>query len=413
MKRASFALFLIAMAGTLIVEAGNRRKLWELNLSKLVGEEQSAGFQPEPVWAMGFSLDETKLAIGFGERLDPTVSSSAKTKGHLIVISIDHPKTLVHRFEIDSSRLLMAENAIAWSSSGNSVAIRDSIPPILRLTGESPCGFPPDFQFGGFLSGDRAILYHRGESNWRNKPESREKTEIRVYRPDCSVADSWQLDDDAIVLDTCQASDLVALESFPGAFPHPPQSRIDAHIAILAYPSRDAGQRWTLDFRWLSGGERFARQCQVLCTGAEPAGRAAKSGEGDAACWDIQKGAKVSENTGVQLSNIVGPTGIAGSGGDLLLLNDYKITSLEGGLWQFFDLQTSWSHLKRRVLWNVSTGQEVVSWRPPTQQIEYHLLKEHVIKSLPFAASLSPTGKFLAEGGSGIVRLYSINQTGN
>jgi hypothetical protein len=62
--------------------------------------------------------------------------------------------------------------------------------------------------------------------------------------------------------------------------------------------------------------------------------------------------------------------------------------------------------LRRRVVWDFSTGAEIASWKPDTQTYSLPGLV-HPVKE-PFAVAISPDGQYIAEGGNGILRLYKI-----
>ena len=61
-------------------------------------------------------------------------------------------------------------------------------------------------------------------------------------------------------------------------------------------------------------------------------------------------------------------------------------------------------HPKQRVLWNIETSQEVLSW--PGQRQEFRFRDRH--RSEPFALALSSTGKYLAEAGAGQLQFYAV-----
>jgi hypothetical protein len=113
---------------------------------------------------------------------------------------------------------------------------------------------------------------------------------------------------------------------------------------------------------------------------------------------------------------ISGPS-IESAGGQLLAITDYYIWR-GGQLWDKF-----WAQLdtgveiirpRRRLLWDVRTGQEIASWGRYSmgnlQQEELwgaDLQHARTIKRM-FVLSLSPTGKYVAEGGSGSVSVYAV-----
>ena len=125
------------------------------------------------------------------------------------------------------------------------------------------------------------------------------------------------------------------------------------------------------------------------------------------ACWDTQTGAKTAENERVA----VDWQGIESAGGSLLAITDYKYVSHQGKLWVFLDMNNDYSVPQRRLIWNIRTGKELTSWGvDELQQTELwgkDYNKAQKIRT-KFVLSLSPTGKYIAEGGSGLVSVYAV-----
>ena len=278
-----------------------------------------------------------------------------------------------------------SENSIVWSPSGTILVTRSLAPVMLRLDGSSPCVFPGDSEFGGFLGGDRMVIYFRDEA------------EIRILTANCSLVDSWKIDGPAGVIDTTPEQDLLAIEEHSAT-------------ALVAASDHQVKQRWARDTLGIfQGGFVFSDQGKLACS-ANP--RAGKRGP-DAACWDTRTGAKTVENEAVA----VDWQGIAGAGGDLLALTDSKYVSHQGKIWVFLDMDNDYSVPQRQLLWNLRTRREAASWGELSmpwggfQQKELwgRDLKGATTITSPFVLSLSPTGKYVAEGGSGSVSIYSVH----
>jgi hypothetical protein len=87
---------LVLSVASLLPAAGEPRRIWQLDLAKLMHLEPDAG---DLVWSARFSPDESQLAIGFGPAWDRDPRSN-----HLIIIPLDHPQTLGRQFELRSSQ---------------------------------------------------------------------------------------------------------------------------------------------------------------------------------------------------------------------------------------------------------------------------------------------------------------------
>ncbi len=228
------------------------------------------------------------------------------------------------------------------------------------------------------------VIYFRGEA------------EIRILAPDCSLIDRWTINGPAGVLDTSPERDLLAIEE-----------RSD--IELVAVRNHEVKQQWADDtLSIFRGGFLFSDQGRLACS-ASP--RTGKLGA-DAACWNTQTAVKTVEIDKVAVDR----QGIASTGGDLLAITDSKYVSHQGKFWVFLDMNDDYSVPQRRLLWNIRTGIEIASWGEVTmpwggfQQKELwgRDLKDAITRTTPFVLSLSPTGKYVAEGGSGSVSAYSV-----
>jgi hypothetical protein len=377
------AAALIAISTALLSGSGGRRKLWDLDLSKFTDHQADTVAQ---VWGIRFSPDETKVALGFGSRwnFDPRPR-------HVVVVALAQPQTALREFELNARAYpLPSENNIVWSPSGAILVTRSLAPVMFRIDGTAPCAFPKESEFGGFLSGDRMVIYFR------------DKAEMLIVGSDCSLIDSWMIDGPADVLDTSPEQDTLAVQTY---------SKPQAHSTIELVAARDheIKQHWMWDaLSTLEGGLLFSDRGRLVCSGnlhAEKLGA-------DPACWDTRTGAKTVEIDKVA----VDWQGIASAGGDLLAITDSKYVSHQGKVWVFLDMNNDYSVPQRRLLWNVRTGKEIASWGELTmpwggfQQKELwgRDLKEATTMTTPFVLSLSPTGKYVAEGGSGSVSVYSV-----
>jgi hypothetical protein len=262
---------------------------------------------------------------------------------------------------------------------------------MFRLSPEAPCVFPEESEFGGFLSEDRMVIYLR---------RFQELTEVQILRPDCSLADHWKIGSLAHVLDTSPERDLLAIETVPNPS--------ELATELVASRTHEVKQRWVWDPGFATqGGLLFSDQGRLFCGSKHLEGKPLP----DAACWDTQTGAKTAENekVGVELQSI------ESAGGDLLAITDDKYVSLPfKGLWEFLDMGSSYTVPRRRLIWNVRTGKEVASWGLDDRQ-QKRLLgapkdAPPITIKTKFVLSLSPTGKYLAEGGSGSVSAYAVQR---
>jgi hypothetical protein len=369
----------IGLTAALLSGAAGRRKLWDLDLSKFVNDQTDPEAQ---VWGIRFSPDETKVAIGFGLRW----KSNARPR-HVAVVAVDKPQTVLREFDL---KIIVSPwpsgQVLLWSPSGAFLVARTRPLTMLRFDQGASCNFPEEATFGGFLSEDRMVLYHRPH----------EKLEIQILKPDCSQVDSWTINGSGWVLDTSPEKDLLAIQL---PFELPAQSAIE----VMDSRTHEVRQRWTRDSLSTNyGGFLFSSHGGLVCSASSRDGKDLP----DAACWDTQTGAKIAENDKVAVDR----SGVESTGGDLVAITDYRFVSHQGKFWVYLDMNDSYSVPKRRLIWNVRTGKEVASWGGDFQQKELWVrdLNQASAVRTNFVLSLSPSGKYVAEGGSGSVSAYAL-----
>jgi hypothetical protein len=371
------ATVLLGLFAILLAGAKDRRKLWELDLSTFANRDGEMSAQ---VWGIRFSPDESEVAIGFGPRWN--FESNPR---HIVVVAVNQPRVVLRTFDLKIGSPFPSTGNIAWSPSGSTIVTRK--PPImLRFGTEPPCVFPADSEFGGFLSGDRMIIVQR------------DRGEIRIVASDCSVGDRWEVDPPADVLDTSPDKGLIAIQRFG-------KDTSRSAIEVIDASSHAVKQSWKWDsMSTFRGGFLFADHGKLACSANFPQG---KQGP-DVACWDIQTGSLVAENDKVA----VDWHGINGAGNGLLAITDYKYISHQGKLWAFLDINNDYSVPQRHIIWNIRTGEEVTSWGRFGNFYQTELWGrnfEHTSKTkTPTVLSLSPTGKYVAEGGSGSVSVHAL-----
>jgi hypothetical protein len=371
MTRLRAIFFLLGAA--IVAGATIRQTLWDLDLSMFVsGNAEKA----EQIWGIRFSPDETKIAIGYGPywNFDPGAR-------HIVIVSVNQPKVAIGKFDLNIKSQIPSAGSFTWSPSGKMIVVA-SPPLMVRFDAVAPCAFPEDSYFGGFLSGDRMVLMLR------------EPGEIRVLAPDCSVTDEWVVEPHAYILDTSPEKGLIAIY-------HGPLQE----IALLDAVSHEIKQNWKWKFGdTYAAGFLFANQGAFACSGVPHAGRLGPS----VACWNTQTGSKFAETQTVAVDR----HGINSSGGGLLALTDYKYISHQGTIWKFLDMANDYSVPLRHLIWNIRTGEEVTSWGRFgnfNQAEQWGVDPRHTTRVYTETVlSLSPSGRYIAEGGSGSVSVHVL-----
>lgn len=367
MQRSHYLAVFLTCTLVADVSGATRKRLWTIDVSRLVGETADI------VWGLAISPDQTRLAIGVGPG---TLPISHAGRSHVVVVSIAQPNNLLQRFDIDG-RLLPGPWNLAWSPSGQRLRAGSRV---FGMDGKATCEFSENFEFGGFLSEDRMVVFDRLYHG---------PTNIQVRSADCSIEESWQGGRNASVVATWPQTGLVLLSG--------------ADVDIVRCP----GHTPVRHERWESTGSPsdavLADSGRIFCSSVTA--RATRPyQEAHAVCWDIASGEKTVEDRNMTVTDLPSYWGTAE---EWVVSDAYKLRCHEGKFWQFMDMDGCFSDLTRRVIWNARTGKEDLSWRPPMQKIERPKASPNYLTE-PSAVALSAKREFLAEGGAGAVTVYRL-----
>lgn len=373
-KLTLLVVLLIVASSARISEASGRKQLWNINLLKLVG--QAGDPESEYVWGLAFSPDDTRLAIGFNRLGDAGASN-------VIIVAVDNPKAVLRGFAPPGPARgleLFVPGSIQWSPSGKLLAAYRRV---LSLESERSCLAPADFEFGGFLAADRIVFAKRGLTG-----------QIQVRRPDCSIEDDWQMPNGfSYVWGTCPQAGFIGIQTVPD---WPKAETMETHL--LSYPGHTTTRQWTWDGSATQGGMILADSCKAICAGESHLKEKNTSHD---ACWSTNSGAKIADDARLTRTD---EQAFDGSGGALVAVTVSRSVCRDSAFWRYLDMDGCASRTTRRVLWNIETNEEVLSWPVLSQQLSIRGRKA----SDPFGVALSSTGKYLAEGGAGRVRLYAL-----
>jgi hypothetical protein len=174
-----------------------------------------------------------------------------------------------------------------------------------------------------------------------------------------------------------------------------------ANIQIISVPGHKIVREWKWAPDALIGGTAFGDSCAVVCAG-QPAAQANQ--QGHAACWSIQTGektAKIWTSCSILRSIRLSPSVKIGSP------HPYTKSGASREVFGGIRYGGCFTASKRRVVWNVRTGQEALSWGLSEQKFQMGRPDGRLL-SQPFAVALSAKHEFLSEGGDGRVQIYAI-----
>jgi hypothetical protein len=147
---------------------------------------------------------------------------------------------------------------------------------------------------------------------------------------------------------------------------------------------------------WRNGGpleaQYFAEAGKTVCS-VGMNGRNAHPAQ----CFDIDTGKRIAEFRGFA----GGAPASVSSHASRVVLSDIRLVR---GVTEESDLDTD----KNRVVWDYRTNKQVAEWVPATQANEYYSPSGLRTIKRWSPCAISPTGRYLAEGSNGILRIYEL-----
>lgn len=372
---AVFALRTICVAGTLNVQ-------WSVDLSVHVGTIPSTRIPAGTIFGVRFSPDGSHIAVLAGE------SSSDRSRArnlYLFVVPTDKTNGPVQNFLLNSSANdTSAQNRWShfdWALRGDSVLVGGEL---IRVEDKKGC--PATWQRAG--KDDRLLVVENCYA------DENQIVQVMLQDASCNAETSWlTYPSDWIAKDKSLDRGLVLI-----ARPLPFDSAdlvkaeaarvtgMDSEILIFNPINGRVIQQWQRSEIQSSWALRFGDNGKIICGGG--------MAKAPVRCWDVDSGKRMAEATSVS-----GGMPIAvSSRGHYAVASDFRAVSAT-------PFSRAMEVLRRRVIWDVKTAKDVVSWHPELQTYDVGI---RPVKRKWSVFAISPTGDYFAEGGDGSLRLYTI-----
>jgi WD40 repeat protein len=364
------------------VRAGSLRAVWEVDLRKAIQGHGVVHDPDLPVWSLTFSPDGSQLAVVADQWLLGTKTTRAPyydIDSGLFIIQAEHPAQSVRWYDD-----LLDRDRVQWSPGG---ALIFAAKTVIRLADGKRCGIPPAYAAaeGGFLSADKLAF------DITLVPSASAKGDLLgSFGADCGLQEKWLVPGMWSVSDVSADRGLVLVNSKT----HAPGEVVIVDPAtkreLHRWPTTDSWEGWTVQ---LMAGAVFADSGKAICCGSE-----AETKKLPVSCWDVDTGEKIADAPNVRGGNPIE----AAAQASRIVVSDYSRVRESLFSYEFGE------KLKRMVVWDFRSGEEIASWHPGYQA--YNDLgpvpPKHSKDLCPFA--ISPDGQYIAEGCNGVVRLYGI-----
>lgn len=348
------------------------RKVWDLDLTRWLIENQVIHKKGLPVFALRFSPDGKRLAVVADEYL-----RDGDFKSRLLIVQVGHPQETPVHFEIDAgineNEIEGPSPAFEWSPSGDIISAAQALINISRGT---QCKI---LNFGALVTDQMGVSFDTPYTFSKGEP-----TRINLFDFNCRATGTWEVQEKWVLEEVSQDRSVLLVGRLHGSEGIDNFLLVDPTLqkVIHRWPARPVH------------GRQFAERGKVLCNASE----VDVGGKVPVECFDVETGAKIAEAPTI---NGGSPMQTA-TKASRLIASDYRrrldITS--------DNLLTA--TLRRRVVWDFRSGKELCSWHPKWQEYGARFTNEPKLVRDPFRFAISPDGNYIVEGGNAILHLYKI-----
>jgi WD40 repeat protein len=347
--------FVIVVAASILIggvaDAGGLRKIWEFS----VPNGNSAGALP--VFALSFSPD--------GHQIGAVVGRSYSEKFVLVLDAstpqVSNRKVAINPMVVGSDEF---SNQLSWSPTGRQILVGGTL---VELSSGNSCSLPKGTMAPGFMFAGPT----------RVAAEQRKPMRLLFFDLDCNPAAQLDLGDDLWNLYDASAERSLVLiwrQHYRGV------GSIEWNIS-----AQDADTQKPLARLPLLDRARFADSGKGVC------GVGGAEWHRTVECVDVDTGKRIGVTTGWSAPDVR-----MASHGRKAVVSDYSRK------FDWTDLVSRVGALKRRVVWDFEAGKQLASWHPRSQTVFLGG------QSQPYVFAISPDGKYLIEGGAGVLALYRI-----
>jgi hypothetical protein len=370
----------VVLAVQLLAEAGSLRKVWELQLDPIIKEPTAADSAIHTVNAIRFSPDEQQLAVVVDMH-----STEGSFASHLLILDAKSSGTAPHQIELKQGVFpgdaYPSLPPLFWSPDGQSIAMFDLI---ISLQDGKTCLFEGrGLSVDGYIKEQTLLGRITPVKIDFKHPHSR----FALFNSHCELVDSWAVDDAWLTDDISSESGLALVQQ--GAYDRPPSEHLRATL-LVDFRSKRVLRQWSTN-ELLPKQVRFADGGKVVCAAAGGVGRNVVP----VRCVDVDTGKVIAEATGVKRAWSI----TTASESSRVVIAQYRREP---------ENKPTTLVVERRIVWDFRTGRQIVAWRPEFQKWRFPIGEIKHWRSNPFVFAISPTGRYIAEGGNGVLRLYEI-----
>jgi WD40 repeat protein len=372
---------------TAAVIAPPPKLLREINLNQIIHERAGVLPSTHSVRAVTFSPDENWVAVAVGRhrREGKFKPADIRFESHLLILPLQ--ESAGHPVQAEP-RILLGEGSLAWSPGSDALVVQ------------------------GMLNGGAQLYNVRGDQLWkRDHPGKQVLLEpwiagfidpghlLAHHVPAKGEPEGFDtLDLQGQVVDTWTApkqwrgGSINSDRQLLAVFSDFAQSK----LLIIDYPSKkvlqiNSGATWL----YRDGGRSalatayFAESGKTICTVGS-----AQSHDTHAQCWDIDSGRKIAE---YERFLDGAPAAASAHGSRIVLTQSWVLGNNRTGHETFSG---------GRVVWDFRSGAEVAAWAPAVQSVETNGNIRDIAE--PSSVAISSTGRYIAEGADGILRIYEL-----